>query len=67
PEKSWEGFEAYVLSRLPQLERLDGKEVTHAARIRARQKLPHLVEDLRVLAEEVRKGPPVDEGGLCGC
>lgn len=53
-EKSWAGFEAYVIARLPQLERLDGKEITRTARIKAQQRLPALREEIVPLAEEVR-------------
>lgn len=51
--KHWEGFAPYVTARLPQLERLDGREITRADRIRAHQRLPSLQRELATLAEEV--------------
>ena len=51
--KSWAGFEAYVIARLPQLERLDGKEITRTARIKAQQRLPALRREIVPLAGEV--------------
>lgn len=53
-KKSWPGFESYVIARLPQLERLDGKEITRTDRIKAQQRLPALREEIVPLAEEVR-------------
>ena len=53
-QSSWPGFELYVIARLPQLERLDGKEITRTDRIRAVQQLPSLCQELAPLAEEVR-------------
>eukprot|EP00752_Nemacystus_decipiens_P004237 g3870.t1 len=55
PCQSWPGFEAYVIARLPQLERLDGKEITRTARIKAQQRLPALREEIKPLADEVRQ------------
>ncbi|CAM9108742.1 unnamed protein product, partial [Hapterophycus canaliculatus] len=55
PCQSWAGFEAYVIARLPQLERLDGKEITRTDRIKAQQQLPALLEEIPPLAEEVRR------------
>eukprot|EP00904_Undaria_pinnatifida_P003850 jgi/Undpi1/13466/HiC_scaffold_8.g03125.m1 len=55
PCQSWEGFEAYVIARLPQLERLDGKEVTRTDRIKAQQSLPALRMEIGPLAQEVRQ------------
>lgn len=51
--QQWDGFGAYVTARLPQLERLDGKEITRANRIRAQQRFPSLEKEVAVLAEEV--------------
>lgn len=53
--QAWDGFESYVIARLPQLERLDGKEITRTVRIRAEQRLPACCAELPTLAEEVRK------------
>ncbi|CAM9674449.1 unnamed protein product [Scytosiphon promiscuus] len=55
PCQAWAGFEAYVIARLPQLERLDGKEITRTDRIKAQQRLPALVEEITPLADEVRR------------
>eukprot|EP00903_Cladosiphon_okamuranus_P014368 g13339.t1 len=60
PCQSWSGFEAYVIARLPQLERLDGKEITRTARIKAQQRLPTLREEIIPLAEEVRQRKRVE-------
>lgn len=43
-----------MIARLPQLERLDGKEITRTDRIKAQQRLPALREEIVPLAEEVR-------------
>lgn len=47
-------FDSYVIAMLPQLETIDGKEITKSMRIQARQKLPQLQEELRELAAEVQ-------------
>jgi protein TilB len=46
----WPGFESYVIAKLPQIDTLDGKEITRSMRIIATQKLPHLESELRQLA-----------------
>ena len=46
----WSGFESYVIAKLPQIDTLDGKEITRSMRITATQKLPQLESDLRQLA-----------------
>ncbi|CAM9558077.1 unnamed protein product, partial [Ectocarpus sp. 6 AP-2014] len=55
PCQSWAGFEAYTIARLPQLERLDGKEITRTDRIKAQQRLPALRKEIPLLAQEVRQ------------
>ncbi|CAN0527067.1 unnamed protein product, partial [Ectocarpus sp. 12 AP-2014] len=56
PCQSWAGFEAYTIARLPQLERLDGKEITRTDRIKALQRLPALRKEIPLLAQEVTSG-----------
>lgn len=51
--QSWAGFEAYTIARLPQLERLDGKEITRTDRIKAQQRLPALRKEIPLLAQKV--------------
>lgn len=50
----WEGFNFYVIGRLPQLRTLDGTEITKSMQILSAQKLPSLQSELRVLAERKR-------------
>jgi len=47
-------FQTYVIAKLPQLERIDGIEITKSMQIVARQRLPILEKELKALAEEVR-------------
>ena len=51
----WEGFNFYVIAKLPQLRTLDGTEITKSMQILANQRLPSLEEELRDLAEGKRK------------
>jgi protein TilB len=55
-QAKWDGgrFNHYVIAMLPQLERLDGTDITRSMQIQARQKLPTLKKELIDLAEEVR-------------
>lgn len=46
-----------MIARLPQLERLDGKEITRTGRMKAQQRLPALREEIIPLAQEVRVVP----------
>lgn len=68
PCEEWPGFRAYVVAHLPQLKQLDGKLVMPNERIRARQRLAELNEDLeRAVQANLRKkaeaaGEPVSEG-----
>jgi len=68
PCEDWPGFKMYVIAHLPRLKQLDGKLVLPVERIRARQQLPQLTEDLEraVEANLVKKaaaaGIPVSEG-----
>ncbi|CAM9290157.1 unnamed protein product, partial [Ectocarpus sp. 4 AP-2014] len=55
PCQSWAGFQAYTIARLPQLERLDGKEITRTDRIKALQRLPALRKEIPLLAQEARQ------------
>ncbi|KAA0157371.1 hypothetical protein FNF28_06525 [Cafeteria roenbergensis] len=50
PCTDWKGFRPYVLAKVPQLERLDGDDVTRSERIRAVQQLPQLEAELATLA-----------------
>jgi protein TilB len=64
----WPGFRAYVIAHLPQLKQLEGKIILPNERIRARQDLPRLQEDLEravqvSLAQKAQDaGKPVEEG-----
>jgi len=64
----WKGCRAYVIANLPQIKQLDGQMVLPADRIKARQALPQLQEDLEraVQASFAKKaaeaGIPVSEG-----
>ncbi len=50
-QSHWEsGYRDYVIATLPQLEKLDGTEVTRAERIKAMQRLPELERALKLLA-----------------
>ena len=44
-----------MIARLPQLERLDGKEVTRTDRIKAQQRLPSLRMEIGPLAQQVSR------------
>jgi protein TilB len=47
----WEsGYRDYVIATLPQIEKLDGTEVTRTERIKAMQRLPELERELKLLA-----------------
>tara|TARA_B110001452_G_scaffold225640_1_gene199670 strand:- start:568 stop:1974 length:1407 start_codon:yes stop_codon:yes gene_type:complete len=51
----WEsGYRDFVIGTLPQLDQLDGKEVTKSERIKALQRLPALERELKPLAEMAR-------------
>eukprot|EP00953_Heterococcus_sp_UTEX-ZZ885_P010885 6325-Heterococcus_DN1.PRE.1 len=52
-QSDWPGFSSYVIACLPQLERLDGKEITRSMRITAQQQSPQLKEQLHKLAIQV--------------
>lgn len=41
-QTNWEGFNAYIIASLPQLTRLDGKDITRTDRIKANQELSYL-------------------------
>ncbi len=41
-EHNWPNFKHYVIAKLPQLQNLDGTEITRSMQIQARQKLPAL-------------------------
>ena len=61
-EQDWKGFKPYVIARLPQLDALDGTEITRSMRITAEQQLPALVHELRQLAEKRRETRAVEDG-----
>jgi len=51
----WEsGYRDYVVATLPQLEHLDGVQITKSERIRALQRLPELERELAALASTAR-------------
>lgn len=54
-QSNWPGFTSYIIARLPQLQTLDGTEVTRSMQITARQKLPQLEQELQQLAAVVRE------------
>jgi len=68
PCEDWPGFKQYVIAHLPRLKQLDGKMVLPHERIKARQLLPQLTQDLekaieRNLAKKAAAaGIPVSEG-----
>lgn len=68
PCEEWIGLRAYVVAQLPQVKQLDGKMVLPNERIRARQRLAFLNEDLERAVQEnlIKKaeaaGLPVSEG-----
>jgi protein TilB len=41
-QANWEGFNHYLIAKLPQLHTLDGTDITRSMQIQARQKLPQL-------------------------
>jgi len=49
-----DGFRPYVIATLPQLEKLDGQEITRSERVRALQRFPELERELQTKAEEAR-------------
>jgi protein TilB len=64
----WGGFKNYVIARLPQLDYVDGEEITRGSRILADQQFPKLALELRDLAaakraEKAAKAP-VDMASL---
>ena len=46
---------SYVIALLPQLTHLDGIDITRSMQIKAKQRLPELEKELKVLAENVRQ------------
>ena len=50
PACEWEGHRDYLIARVPQLKRIDGKAVTRSERIKAAQRVDDLQAQLRVLA-----------------
>eukprot|EP00448_Togula_jolla_P000859 CAMPEP_0170604442 /NCGR_PEP_ID=MMETSP0224-20130122/19424_1 /TAXON_ID=285029 /ORGANISM="Togula jolla, Strain CCCM 725" /LENGTH=416 /DNA_ID=CAMNT_0010929343 /DNA_START=51 /DNA_END=1298 /DNA_ORIENTATION=- len=55
PCEEWKGFRAYAVAHLPQLKQLDGKLLLPQERIKARQQLPQLQEDLeRAIQASIR-------------
>jgi len=68
PCADWQGCRAYVVAHLPQLKQLDGKMILPVERIKARQSLAQLQQDLEVavqasLAKKAAEaGLPVSEG-----
>jgi len=54
PATDWNGYRLFVIGVLPQLKELDGKEVTRTEKIKAKQQMPELVQQLRKLAAETK-------------
>lgn len=53
-QADWPSFTNYVIARLPQLETLDGVQITKSMEIQAAQQLPRMQAELRKLAVECR-------------
>ena len=53
-QANWPSFVNYVIAKLPQLQTLDGTEITKSMQIQARQQLPKMEAELRQLAIECR-------------
>ena len=53
-QAKWDKFNLYVIAKLPQLQTLDGTEITRSMQIQARQQLPKLEAELERLAGPVR-------------
>lgn len=68
PCEDWSGFRNYTVAHLPQLKQLDGRLILPAERIKARQLLSKLQQDLELAAQEslakkaAEAGKPVSEG-----
>lgn len=68
PCTDWYGWRPYIIAHLPQIKQLDGKLVIPVERIKARQRLPKLQQDLETAVIEARlkkqaeAGVPVSEG-----
>jgi len=68
PCSDWSGFRPYLVAHLPQLKQLDGKLILPAERIKARQQLPKLQQELEVVVQAslakkaAEAGKPVSEG-----
>jgi len=68
PCEDWSGFREYTVAHLPQLKQLDGKLILPNERIKARQNLPRLQQDLEVAVQAsiakkaAEAGIPVSEG-----
>jgi len=60
-EQEWGGFKSYVIARLPQVDMLDGVEITRSVRIQATQQLPALTAELRELAKKRAERRVVEE------
>eukprot|EP00056_Hartaetosiga_gracilis_P018763 m.11780 g.11780 ORF g.11780 m.11780 type:complete len:438 (+) comp7041_c0_seq1:146-1459(+) len=52
PCASYSGYREYVITALPNLELLDGKEILKSERIKAKQLLPDLMDDINESIEE---------------
>ncbi|RHZ18807.1 hypothetical protein DYB31_015508, partial [Aphanomyces astaci] len=53
-QSDWENFTHYVVASLPQLQQLDGKDITKSDRIKALQKLPVFKKELAALVQAKR-------------
>ncbi|RHY91560.1 hypothetical protein DYB35_010258, partial [Aphanomyces astaci] len=53
-QSDWENFTHYVVASLPQLQQLDGKDITKSDRIKALQKLPVFKKELAALIQAKR-------------
>ncbi|CAD8090532.1 unnamed protein product [Paramecium primaurelia] len=52
PCTDWQGYRNYVIGQVDSLHSLDGKEITHTERIKAKQMLPQLQKELIYAIEE---------------
>ncbi|ETV94944.1 hypothetical protein, variant 3 [Aphanomyces invadans] len=59
-QADWDNFSHYVIASLPQLQQLDGKDITKSDRIKALQKLPVFNRELAALIAAKRHRDAVD-------
>jgi hypothetical protein len=69
PCTDFDGYREYVIATLPQLKRLDGKEVTPSERIQAKQNFPEISRRLEAELEaegvDLEAAKRIEVGGSC--